>query len=251
MAVRATGRDVATGLAGLALAAAIVETLVGAGLVNRSVLAPPSALPGAFAYLWGKGEVVVPFLLTVAQAGGATLMACAVAIPLGVLLWRSDTMRDAFEPWLAALFAAPLILLYPLFLVLLGRGFATSVFIGTVIAMVPIALKVREGLSGVPPVLINVGRSFNVSGPELFWRITFPAAVPTIFTGIRLGLIYALVNIIGIEFLTDFGGLGRIVSDMYFQFRVAEMYGAILLIVLASGLILYLVKGVEGWLRKR
>lgn len=249
MTARSSYRDVLNGLAGLACVAAAMELAVRVGWLNPSVIAPPSSLPEAFGYLWREGEGLEAFLLTVAQAGAATAIAFVVGLPLGVLLWRRRTLRDAFEPWLAALFAAPLILLYPLFLVIFGRGYATSIFVGTVIAVVPIALKTREGLSAVPLVLINVGRTFGVSGAKLFRQVTLPAATPTIFSGVRLGMIYALVNIMGIEFLTDFGGLGRIVSDMYFQFRTPEMYAAIILIVIASALILFAVRRVERWLR--
>jgi ABC-type nitrate/sulfonate/bicarbonate transport system permease component len=75
--------------------------------------------------------------------------------------------------------------------------------------------------------------------------------VPGIFTGLRLGLIYALVNIIGMEFLIDFGGLGRIVSEMYFRFEIPGMYVAIVLIVLVSWTFLYVLSRLELWLRPR
>jgi ABC-type nitrate/sulfonate/bicarbonate transport system permease component len=101
----------------------------------------------------------------------------------------------------------------------------------------------------VPVVLLNVGRSFHLSEAGRLRRIAFPAAVPGIFTGLRLALIYALVNIIGIEFLIDFGGLGRIVSEMYFRYEIPGMYAAILLIVAVSWLVLALLARIERWLR--
>jgi len=72
----------------------------------------------------------------------------------------------------------------------------------------PIVLKTLEGLSGTRRVLINVGKSFNLTPSQQFWKILFPAALPTIFVGLRLGLIFSLINIVGIEFLINFGGLG-------------------------------------------
>lgn len=47
------------------------------------------------------------------------------------------------------------------------------------------------------------GRSFNLTGRQLFWKILLPAALPTIFVGLRLGMIFALINIVGVEFLID------------------------------------------------
>ena len=117
--------------------------------------------------------------------------------------------------------------------------------------MIPITLKTREAFVGVPKVLLDVGRSFKLSQSALVRRVAFPAAVPGIFTGLRMGLIYALVNIIGLEFLIDFGGLGRIASEMYFRFEIPGMYVAIILIVLVSWTFLAVLSRLETWLRPR
>lgn len=239
------------GLIGLALFAISLEIVIRNDLVSALIVAPPSSMPTAFAKLWREGYLIEPFLATLGQAFAATALAATVGLPFGFLLWRRPVLGAAYEAWLGAAFAAPIILLYPLFLVIFGRGYATTIFVGFIAAVIPVILKTREGLLGVPPVLINVGRSFHLRTRKLFFKIVFPAAVPVIFTGIRLGVIYALVNIIGIEFLIDFGGLGRVVSEMYFRFEIPGMYAAILLIVLVSLLFLSLLQRLEFWLRPR
>lgn len=245
MALERTWRAPAAGLAGLAAVALGLELAIRGGLVSPLIIAPPSSLPQAFALLAREGYLVEPFLATMAQAFAATALAAAVGLPLGFLLWRRPVLGQAYETWLGAAFAAPLILLYPLFLVIFGRGYATTVVVGALAAVIPIVLQTRVGLLGVPAVLVNVGRSFHLSHGQLLWKIVFPAAVPSVFTGLRLGLIYGLVNIIGIEFLIDFGGLGRVVSQMYFQYRIPAMYAAIVLIVVVSLLFLWLLERVE------
>ena len=84
-------------------------------------------------------------------------------------------------------------LAYPLFMVIFGRSAWTIIMIGFVAALPPVILKTLEGMSGTRKVLVNVGRSFNLSVSQQFWKIMFPAALPTIFVGIRLGLIFAFV----------------------------------------------------------
>ena len=81
------------------------------------------------------------------------------------------------------------------------------------------------------------------TGRQLFWKVQFPAAVPTVFAGIRLGIIYTLVNVIGIEFLINFGGLGYLVSDSYDKFDIPGMYAAIVFIILVSA-VFFLVLGI-------
>src|SRR5262249_59528806 len=93
---------------------------------------------------------------TLAQALASTLLAALVGVPAGYLMWRRPVLGAAYEPWLGAAFAAPLILLYPLFLVIMGRGYVTTVFAGFLAAVIPVALKAREGPLAVPPLLINV-----------------------------------------------------------------------------------------------
>ena len=239
------------GLAGLCALAILVEAAVAAGWVSALVVAPPSALPAAFGRLWDEGLVAGPVAITLVQAFAATAAASVLGIPWGYLLWRKPVLGEAYTPWIGAAFAAPTVLLFPLFLVLFGRGYATTIFVGFIAAVIPVVLKTREAFAAVPKVLLDVGRSLRLAEGALVRRVAFPAAVPGIFTGLRLGLIYALVNIIGMEFLIDFGGLGRIASEMYFRFEIPGMYVAILLIVLVSWTFLAALSRLELWLRPR
>lgn len=241
----------AVGLMSLAMIGGALELAVRNGLISSFIVSPPSSLPKAFAGLWEEGSIVGPFLATLGQTTAATAFAAAVGIPFGFLLWRKPMLAEAYEAWLGAAFAAPTVLLYPLFLVIFGRGYATTIFVGFLASVIPVVLKTRDGLLGVPQVLIHVGRSFNMPERRLLWKIVFPAAAPGIVTGLRLGLIYAMVNIIGIEFLIDFGGLGRIVSDTYFRFQIPGMYAAIIMIVAVSLFLLTLLQRFESWLRPR
>ena len=106
------------GLAGVILLGALLEAAVRAGWISPLVVAPPSSLPEAFAGLWHEGFVVEPFAITLAQALAATVIAALVGIPWGFWLWRAPLLGRAYEPWIGAAFAAPTILLFPLFLVL-------------------------------------------------------------------------------------------------------------------------------------
>jgi NitT/TauT family transport system permease protein len=239
------------GIAGVAVLAILLELAVRAGWVSHLVVAPPSALPDAFVRLWAEGFIAGPVGIALAQAFTATVAASAIGIPWGYLLWRKPILGEAYTPWIGAAFAAPTVLLFPLFLVLFGRSYATTIFVGFIAAVIPITLKTKEAFAAVPKVLLDVGRSFKLPESGLIRRVAFPAAVPGIFTGLRLGLIYALVNIIGMEFLIDFGGLGRIASEMYFRFEIPGMYVAIILIVLVSWTFLAVLSRLETWLRPR
>jgi NitT/TauT family transport system permease protein len=175
--------------------------------------------------------------------------AVVVGLPAGYWLYKHPRFGFAYRNWLGALFAAPLVLVYPVVLVLFGRTYASTGFMGFVVGLIAIVLYTREGLAAVSPTLVRVGRAFNLTPRQEFWKILLPAGTPMIFTGLRLGTIYALVNIIGVEYLINFGGLGFVVSETYDKFDIPGMYGAILFVILVSGGMLWLLKRIQTWLR--
>jgi len=141
------------------------------------------------------------------------------------------------------------VLTYPLFMVIFGRNAWTIIMMGFLSALPPVILKTIEGISGTRKVLINVGRSFKLTATQQFWKILFPAALPTIFVGIRLGLIFALINIVGTEFLINFGGLGQLINDLAERYDLAGTYAAICFVILVSVLFFMTLEKAERWLR--
>jgi NitT/TauT family transport system permease protein len=237
------------GLAGIILLAVLVEIAIRLGLLNDQAVALPSATLAAIPGLYSEGHIIHAFLVTLGMTAAATAIAVLIGIPFGWLLWRSWTLGEAYESWLAAAFSAPLVLLYPLFLVLVGRNHMTLIVMGFIPGMIPITIQTRQGLLAVSRTLINVGRSFHIDHKTMFWKIMLPAAVPNIFSGIRLGVMYTLVSVVAIEYLTDFGGLGRLVSDQYFLYRIPGTYAGILFVVLVSVLFYWVFGRIERWLR--
>jgi NitT/TauT family transport system permease protein len=172
-----------------------------------------------------------------------------VALPFGYFLFRHSNFGKAYEGWLASLFAAPIFLLYPLFMVIFGRNMVTLIAMGFAAGVVPVIVYVRLAFLSVPPTLIRVGQSHGLSEMQIFRMIMVPSGTPAIFTGIRLGLIYTMINIIAIEYLVDFGGLGRLVSDRYFRFNIEGTYTAIVAVTIVSVMFNIVVRRLEKMVR--
>ena len=168
---------------------------------------------------------------------------------LGLLLYRVALLREATETWIAALASAPTVLLYPLFLVIFGRNASTIIMMGFVAGLPPVILKTIEGLAGTRRVLIDVGRSFKLTPAQQFWKILFPSALPTIFVGIRLGMIFALINVVAVEFLINFGGLGQLINELAERYDLPGVYAAISFVVLVSIVFFIVTERTERWLR--
>jgi NitT/TauT family transport system permease protein len=189
------------------------------------------------------------FLFTASEALAAGVMVAGAGIALGALLYRFALLREATETWVAAVASAPTVLLYPLFLVIFGRNSATIIAMGFIAGLPPVILKTLEGLCATRAVLINVGRSLNLTPSQQFWKILFPAALPTVFVGLRIGLIFTMLNIVGVEFLVNFGGLGQLINEMADRYDVPGTYAAILFVVLVSVLAFIVIERLERWLR--
>ena len=237
------------GIGCVALAMILLEIAIRGGLVSPFVIPLPSDVALAFERVVLEEDVLRRFLVTAGEALAACLMLAVVGITAGVLLYHVRLLRLAIETWVASLAAAPLVLMYPLFLVVFGRNAWAIIMIGFATALPPVILKTLEGFSGTKTVLINVGRVLNLTPLQMYWKILLPSALPSIFVGVRLGMIFALINIVGVEFLINFGGLGQLVSELSERFDIAATYAAICFVMLISIIFFVVTERIEQWLR--
>jgi len=237
------------GFATVMAALLLAELLIQAGIINRFIVPPPSEVIGAFRQIVVEEHIFRRFLVTAAECLTAGVMLTLCGVAGGVLMHRFRLLQRACETWVAAMASAPLVLMYPLFLVIFGRNALTIIMMGFIAGLPPVVLKTIEGISAARRVLVDVGRSFNLNGTQQFWKILFPAALPTIFVGVRLGLIFALINVVGTEFLINYGGLGQLITDLAERYDLAGTYAAICVVILVSVLFFMTLERIERWLR--
>jgi NitT/TauT family transport system permease protein len=226
-----------------------IEILIRVGVINRYIVPMPSQIALAFERVILEEDIVGRFKLTFSESLRAAAMIAVLGVGFGILMYRFELWRRACETWVAALASAPTVLMYPLFLVIFGRSAWTIIMMGFVAGLPPVILKTIEGLAGTRRVLINVGRSFNLTPTQQFTKILLPAALPTIFVGLRLGLIFMLINIVGVEFLINFGGLGQLINDLAERYDLPGTYATIFFVILVSVCFFVLTEWVERWLR--
>src|SRR5882672_84047 len=226
-----------------------MEATIQLGILNRFIVPPPSEIIGSFGRVITEEHVFGRFVQTLGECLMAGVMLTVFGVAGGVLMHRFKLLQQACETWVAAMASAPIVLMYPLFLVIFGRSAWTIIMMGFVAALPPVILKTIEGIAGTRKVLVNVGRSFNLTPTQQFWKILFPAALPTIFVGVRLGLIFALINIVGVEFLINFGGLGQLINELAERYDLAGTYAAISFVILISINVFILTEWLERWLR--
>jgi len=237
------------GFAVLVAATCVVEWMLRLGLLNRYIVPLPSEVMLSLPRIVIEEKIAGAFATTFLECFYAMLLVTVVGILTGILLYRFTALRAATETWVAAAASAPIVLAYPLFLVVFGRTMTTIVMIGFIAGLPPVILKTLEGLAGTRRVLVDVGRSLKLGAWQMFAKILLPAALPTVFVGLRLGLIFCLINIVGVEFLINYGGLGQVINDRAERYDLAGTYAAIGFVILTSVLFFIVTERIERWLR--
>jgi NitT/TauT family transport system permease protein len=230
---------------------ASLEVVVRARWISVLIFSSPSAIA---LKVWEdiKGAELWTGLQTTAMEFSlAFLISLILGMLFGILFFRFRLFGSAVEPLLLAFYAAPTILLYPVFLTLFGLGSAAVVAMAIVFGSIPIMVNVSVGLAGVEPIFIKLGRSLKTTRWQMFSKIMLPAATPTIFTGLRLGFTYTLVGVIAVEFITFSGGLGKMVSWRYFIFDTEGIFSAIVFVILIAALMNHLLRRTEDRIRTR
>jgi ABC-type nitrate/sulfonate/bicarbonate transport system permease component len=238
-----------TGAAFIICGFLLIELLVRTAILNPYVVPRPSDVLLAFERIIVEEQILSRFLVTASEAGTAAVLVALIGIPLGTLLQGVPLLRKATETWIAGMAAAPIVLIYPLFLVIFGRSPWTIIAIAVLAGLPPVAMLTLEGLSAVRPALVDTGRSFRLTRWQMFWKLMFPAALPSIFSGLRIGLIFALINVVGVEFLINFGGLGPLINELAERYDMPGTYAAICFVVLVSIVVFVVMERLEKWLR--
>lgn len=229
---------------------AALELLPRAGLGDAITLIPLSEiLPELFEMLT-SGEMTPHLLATGGAFFLSFLLAGLTGVPLGYLLWRYRPIKRTLDPYLTTYYAIPIFAFYPLLLAVLGFNIWPIVAISWAWAVVAVVLNTAIGFGEVPRVLIRVGQSMNLSRWQILSKIFFPASVPYIFTGLKLGMVYSLIGVIASEFVLSTRGLGYLVSYNYTNFRTATMYSAMFLILALAILLNWALNRTERRLYK-
>jgi len=220
-----------------------VAVLVLWELCSRFAILSPRYFPAPTTIGWvladrfAAGDLGSEMLVTLTRLAFAFALAAIPAVPLGLLMGMVKPVRDVVEPYLAFIFPVPKITLLPFLLIILGVGEPAFVLTGSSSAFFQIVISTLAGVQTMDPRLLDVGRNYGAHGPRLFWKVILPAALPAIFTGLRLGLGLALVTLVAVEFISAKSGLGHLVFRHWQMLSTPEMYAAFALVG-ALGLVL-------------
>ncbi|MES9541912.1 MULTISPECIES: ABC transporter permease [unclassified Actinomadura] len=203
----------ARGAAGVAVLFLASELLGRAGIVDRSFLPPASSITARAFELAGDTEFLFNVRVTLTAWALGLLIACAVAIPLGLLLGSVPAVNTGVRAIVEFLRPIPSVALIPLAALVLGSGLEMEVPLIVYASSWPILFNTIYGLDDVDPTAKETLRSFGFSRFQVLLRVSLPSAAPFIATGVRLAASIALILAVGTEILSGFGdGLGMFIA---------------------------------------
>jgi ABC-type nitrate/sulfonate/bicarbonate transport system permease component len=172
-------------------------------------------------------------------------IAIIVAVPLGLLMGSTALIYRLLEPLTEFIRPIPAAAYIPVAILFLGIGNEMKIFVVTLACLFPILLNTYGGVRGVDPVLIDTGRTFGISRVKALWQIVFPAALPSILTGMRISLGIALIVVVVAEMIAGNSGIGYYILDMQRVFRVPEMFAGIFTLGLLGFMINFIFLKIE------
>ena len=196
------------------------------------LLPPPSKVMMALVRGIGSGVYVEHVGVTLAE----TLMGFVLGSALGFLLGAAVALSPRFEYYLYPLIvmfqAMPKVALAPLIVVWFGLGIGSKVVNAGLVCFFPLMINTIVGLRAADEDRVALMRSLAASPFQVFWMLRLPGAGPTIFAGLEIAMIFALIGAIVAEFVGSESGLGMLIQSMNFSLDVAGQFSVLFILSL-------------------
>lgn len=197
-----------------------------------------------------SSEVWPAMLSTMAATLVAFLLASVTGVVFGLLLVESPRTKRLLDPFLTAFNSLPRIALAPIFILWFGIEMASKVALAYTLGVFMVLNNTVAGAKNVDPVLLKLGKSLGATPFERFTKIILPWAVPSVFAGLRLALIYSFLGVVTSEMLASKIGLGNLVMYYSGLFRMDAVLGILFVLAICAVALTTIADFVETWLLK-
>jgi ABC-type nitrate/sulfonate/bicarbonate transport system permease component len=216
-----------------------------AGGALKLFLPAPELVWREMGVLVRSGQLWSALYVTITSIAKAYMIAVVAGIAAGFVLARSRELVRLFEPVLSGMFAVPLTMFFPLFVLFFGIGAESKVAYGAVYAFFPIALNTIAAFSNVDDLYLRASRAMGASTWQQFRYVYMPAALPVTLTGLRIGFFICIASVLGGETLAATAGVGRATALAAELMETAKLYAWIAFVVCMSVMLNLLALAVE------
>jgi NitT/TauT family transport system permease protein len=174
--------------------------------------------------------------VTTQEALAGFFIAAMIALTLGTAVSQIRIVEKTVMPYVAAIQTIPKVALAPLFVIWFGYGLSSKIVMAAVICFFPMLINVIEGLNSADAERIRMLTVFGASKGQIFKKVKFPSALPFVFAGLDIGIVFAILGAVVGEFLGAQRGLGTLLLQTQYNFDIAGMF-AVLIVLSVMGFI--------------
>jgi ABC-type nitrate/sulfonate/bicarbonate transport system permease component len=217
------------------VAAALWELTVKGELLGRLWLLPGLIAAGDLAgvrKVFAEGHLWVSLFRIFA----GFFVGALPGILLGVAMGMNRTLRVALDPVVSAVYVLPKIAILPLVMLIFGIGEVSKIVIVAIASFFLVLINTTVGVRDIEPIFLEAGRNYGANHRQMFRHIIIPAALPIIFSGLRLSLGTSLIVIIAAEFVAANYGLGYLIWFSWQTLLTENMFAGLLVIMLLGAL---------------
>lgn len=182
--------------------------------------------------LWKHAQV------TLIEIGLGLLIGLSLAVLLGYLLGKNQTLDRLLSPYIVASQTVPVVAVAPLLVIWFGSGMLSKVLICALIVFFPVLVNTVVGVRAVPPALYDLMRSLRASRRQMLFKLEIPAALPVFLGGLRVGATLSVIGAVVGELVGADRGLGFLVNIGRGQYDTALVFVAVFTLI-ALALALY------------
>jgi NitT/TauT family transport system permease protein len=181
-------------------------------------------------------------------------LATSIGIVLGVLMGRSKIARDMVTPYIEVLRPIPAVAWIPLAILMWPTEESSIIYITFLGALFPIILNTVHGVEQTPEVLVRAAQTLGASRVQIFWNVTLPAALPSIATGLAIGMGVSWFSLLAGEIISGQYGIGYFTWNAYSLIKYPEIVVGMLVIgtlgTLSTMAVRKLTQPLLAWQRK-
>lgn len=222
-------------------------------MVNEFFFSKPSVVWSFLTKFFEDGEIYIHFLFTLQATVLGFSLGVVTGIPFGLMLARFPLLEQILSPYLAALNALPRVALAPMFILWFGIGIASKVVLVFSLVFFIVLINTRAGVNAADEELLRMSTVMGATQRQRFLKVILPGAVPSIFAGLRLGIVYSLLGTVVSEMVAAPAGLGQQISLFAGTYRTGGVLAILLLLSLTgvalNGLALLVERRLLRWQR--
>jgi ABC-type nitrate/sulfonate/bicarbonate transport system permease component len=196
---------------------------------------------------WRDGTLRDALIGTILRFLQSYAWAVLLGVSLGVLMGYWRALYALLEPTIELLRPLPPPAVVPIAILLLGVEDTMKIVVTVFASFFPVVINTIQGIRGVDPILIDTARTFGYGRLAIVRRIVLPAAMPSIFAGMRISLAIALILTVLSEMVAGSGGVGYFILDAERAFRIPEMYAGVLSLMILGYVLNWIFVVVERY----